>query len=102
MPRLHEARFAAALPLACARSGQWRHPVVGAVAGRAARGFAPRARRSSDLHKIEIWTARHGVAIADWPVEPVDPFFNVNTPEDAARAEAHRRAYRNIQPTSDA
>jgi molybdopterin-guanine dinucleotide biosynthesis protein A len=38
------------------------------------------------LRKIEVWTARHGVAIADWPAEPVDPFFNVNTPEDAERA----------------
>jgi molybdopterin-guanine dinucleotide biosynthesis protein A len=25
--------------------------------------------------------------VADWPVEPVDPFFNVNTPEDAKRAQ---------------
>ena len=39
------------------------------------------------LRKIETWTARHGVAIADWPATPVDPFFNVNTPEDAAEAE---------------
>jgi molybdopterin-guanine dinucleotide biosynthesis protein A len=27
------------------------------------------------------------VAVADWPGEPVDPFLNVNTPEDAERAE---------------
>jgi molybdopterin-guanine dinucleotide biosynthesis protein A len=27
------------------------------------------------------------VAIADWPTRPVDPFFNVNTPEDVAEAE---------------
>ena len=40
-----------------------------------------------NLHKIETWTARHGVAIADWPAAPVDPFFNVNTPADAAEAE---------------
>ena len=40
-----------------------------------------------DLHKIEIWTSRHGIAVADWPHLPVDPFFNVNTPEDAAAAE---------------
>jgi molybdopterin-guanine dinucleotide biosynthesis protein A len=40
-----------------------------------------------DLRKIEVWTARHGVALADWPMEPIDPFFNVNTPEDRARAE---------------
>jgi molybdopterin-guanine dinucleotide biosynthesis protein A len=31
--------------------------------------------------------AGHGVGIADWPAEPIDPFFNVNTPEDAVRAE---------------
>ena len=37
-----------------------------------------------DLRKIELWTARHGNATADWSAEPVDPFFNVNTPEDAA------------------
>jgi len=39
------------------------------------------------LRKIASWTARHGVAIADWPVAPVDPFFNVNAPEDVAEAE---------------
>jgi molybdopterin-guanine dinucleotide biosynthesis protein A len=27
------------------------------------------------------------VAIADWPSAPVDPFFNVNSPEDVAEAE---------------
>jgi molybdopterin-guanine dinucleotide biosynthesis protein A len=39
------------------------------------------------LHKIELWTGRHGVAVADWPAGPVDPFFNVNTPADAAEAD---------------
>ena len=34
-----------------------------------------------------MWTARHGVALANWAIEPVDPFFNVNTPEDAAQAQ---------------
>ena len=47
-----------------------------------------RALVEENLHKIELWTARHGIAIADWPAKPTDPFFNVNTPEDAARAEA--------------
>ncbi len=46
-----------------------------------------RAVRDEGLRKIELWTARHGIGIADWPAEPIDPFFNVNTPEDAARAE---------------
>jgi molybdopterin-guanine dinucleotide biosynthesis protein A len=33
------------------------------------------------------------VAIADWPAEPVDPFFNVNTPEDAALAQTLAAKY---------
>ncbi|CAO4153507.1 molybdenum cofactor guanylyltransferase MobA [Methylorubrum aminovorans] len=31
---------------------------------------------------------RHGAAVASWPVEPVDPFLNLNAPEDLAAAEA--------------
>ena len=37
--------------------------------------------------KIDRWTARFGCAHADWPVEPIDPFFNANTAEDLAVAE---------------
>jgi len=73
-------------PLACARSGEWRHPVVG-VWPVALRADLRHALTKEHLRKIELWTARHGVALADWPAEPVDPFFNVNTPEDAAAAE---------------
>ena len=43
--RLHEARVAAGTPLACARSGEWRHPVVALWPVDAARGSAPRAPR---------------------------------------------------------
>ncbi len=86
LARLHEARRAAGVPLACARSGEWRHPVVG-LWPVALREDLRRALTREGLHKIEIWTARHGIAIADWPNKPVDPFFNVNTPEDAARAD---------------
>jgi molybdopterin-guanine dinucleotide biosynthesis protein A len=85
--RLQRVRAEAGLPLACARSGEWRHPVVG-LWPVALRDDLRRALTGEGLRKIELWTARHGVAIADWPAEPVDPFFNVNTPEDAAAAEA--------------
>jgi molybdopterin-guanine dinucleotide biosynthesis protein A len=84
--RLHAAREQAGLPLACARSGEWRHPVVG-IWPVALRGDLRGALVHEHLHKIEVWTARHGVAIADWPATPVDPFFNVNTPADAAEAD---------------
>jgi molybdopterin-guanine dinucleotide biosynthesis protein A len=92
LARLHQTRLAEATPLACARSGEWRHPVV-ALWSVALREDLRRALIEESLHKIEIWTARHGIAIADWPAEPVDPFFNVNTPEDAARAEALAKLY---------
>jgi molybdopterin-guanine dinucleotide biosynthesis protein A len=84
--RLHAARAAAGLPLACARSGEWRHPVVG-LWSVALREDLRRALTVEGLRKIEVWTGKHGVGIADWPAAPVDPFFNVNTPEDAAAAE---------------
>jgi molybdopterin-guanine dinucleotide biosynthesis protein A len=84
--RLHEARRAQGKPLACARSGQWRHPVVG-LWPVALRDDLRRALLEEGLHKIEIWTGRHGIAIADWPVEPIDPFFNVNRPDDIAAAQ---------------
>jgi molybdopterin-guanine dinucleotide biosynthesis protein A len=90
--RLHEARRVANTPLACARSGEWRHPVVG-LWPVALREDLRRALLDEGLHKIEIWTARHGVAIADWPTEPVDPFFNINTPDDAAQAETMAKQY---------
>jgi molybdenum cofactor guanylyltransferase len=83
---LHEARQKAGAPLACARSGHWRHPVAG-LWPVGLREDLRHALIKEDLRKIEVWTARHGVAIADWPEKPVDPFFNVNTPEDAVEAE---------------
>jgi molybdenum cofactor guanylyltransferase len=92
LARLHEARLIADLPLACARSGEWRHPVVG-LWPIALREDLRHALVDEDLHKIELWTERHGVGIADWPDSPIDPFFNVNTPEDAARAEAIAAAH---------
>jgi molybdopterin-guanine dinucleotide biosynthesis protein A len=84
--RLHAARRGGGVPLACARSGEWRHPVVG-LWPVALRADLRQALTKDGLRKIELWTARHGVALADWPAEPVDPFFNVNTPEDVAAAE---------------
>jgi molybdopterin-guanine dinucleotide biosynthesis protein A len=83
--RLHAARMAEGTPLACAKSGDWRHPVAG-LWPVALRADLRHALTHEGLHKIEVWTARHGVAIAEWPDAPVDPFLNVNTPEDRIRA----------------
>ena len=83
--RLEEARRKDDKPIACAKSGEWRHPVV-ALWPVELRHDLRHTLMDENLHKVEIWMARHGVAIAEWPNEPVDPFFNVNNPEDAARA----------------
>src|SRR6202040_1810476 len=90
--RLRAARAAAGVPLACARSGEWRHPVVGLWPVRL-REDLRHTLISEGLHKIELWTARHGIAIAEWPAAPFDPFFNVNTPKDVAQAEAIAARY---------
>ena len=84
--RLHTVRLEQNKKLACAQSGDWRHPVVGLWNVRL-REDLRKALVVEDLHKIEVWTARHGVAIATWPDKPVDPFFNVNSPEDVAQAD---------------
>lgn len=83
--RLHAAREAAGVPLACARSGGQTHPPIGLwpVALR----DELRAAMLAGERKIDRWTARFGCAPADWPAEPMDPFFNANTAEDLAMAE---------------
>lgn len=88
--RLHDARAAADVPLACARSDGQTHPPIGLwpVALR----DDLRAALLGGERKIDRWTARHGCAHADWPVTPCDPFFNANAPDDLAEAEALLRA----------
>lgn len=92
IPRLHEARIAEGKPLACAKSGVWRHPVA-AIWSVNLREDLRRALTDEGLRKIEVWTERHGVALAEWPDQPIDYFFNVNRPEDLQKAEELARQY---------
>lgn len=85
--RLHAARTKAGVPLACAGSGGWTHPVIG-LWPVTLRDDLRHALLVEDERKIDRWTARHGVAVAEWPTDPVDPFFNANAPEDLTEAEA--------------
>jgi molybdopterin-guanine dinucleotide biosynthesis protein A len=85
--RLHAARSAQAVPLACAQSGEQTHPVIG-LWRVDLRTDLRHALVVEDIRKIDRWTARHGAAHAVWPAEPFDPFFNANTPDDIAEAEA--------------
>lgn len=83
--RLHLARIEADSRLACASSAQRQHPVVG-LWPVSLRSDLRQALLNDGVRKVESWSVRHGVAAATWPVTPVDPFFNVNTPEDVAEA----------------
>jgi len=84
--RLHQARVQANLPLACAASDGRKHPVI-ALWPVALRDDLRHALIVEDERKVSRFASRHGVAIADWPGQPVDPFFNANTPDDLAEAE---------------
>ena len=84
--RLQAARAAAGTPLACACSGGRDHPVVGLWAT-ALREDLRQALTQEGLRKVDVWTARHGLARADFAAEPFDPFFNANRPEDLDAAE---------------
>lgn len=83
---LHSARQRAKVPLACARSGEQTHPVVGLWPVSLAEHLR-HALVVDDIRKIARWTALHGVAEAAWPDEPYDPFFNANRPDDLREAE---------------
>jgi molybdenum cofactor guanylyltransferase len=83
---LHRARDYADVQIACAVSRGRRHPVV-ALWPVALREHLRRALTHEGVRKVEDWAARFTVVAAEWPASPVDPFFNVNTPEQAAAAE---------------
>lgn len=83
--RLHLARIAAGVPLACARSGGQVHPPIGLWPVALREDL--RAALLGGERKIDRWTARHGCAEADWPTTPHDPFFNANAPDDLTEAE---------------
>jgi molybdopterin-guanine dinucleotide biosynthesis protein A len=84
--RLHQARRDTDATLACATSGGREHPVI-ALWPVALREDLRRALTEEAARKVGEWSARYKVGVAEWPVTPVDPFFNVNTPEDVGEAE---------------
>lgn len=82
--RLDAARVVARVPLACAASGGWTHPVIGLWPADLA--DALEADMRAGARKIDAWTAMYGVASAEFATAPFDPFFNVNRPGDLADA----------------
>jgi hypothetical protein len=90
--RLQQARTDSGMPLACAQSGDRTQPPFG-LWPVSLRDDLRQALLVEGLRKIDLWTARHGIATAIWPQTPYDPFFNANRPDDLDDAE---RIYRNL------
>jgi molybdopterin-guanine dinucleotide biosynthesis protein A len=77
--------------IALASSGDRLHPVFGLWPTALADNL--REALEQGTRKVLDWTDRHVRVSADFPIEdksrePLDPFFNVNRPEDLARAES--------------
>ena len=84
--RLHRARIDENAQLAVAASGGQSHPVIG-LWSVALREELRYALVVEDIRKIDRWTARYRLATVEWPVAPLDPFFNANTMDDIDEAE---------------
>ncbi len=85
--RMRAALETAAADMASVRSGARSHPVFGLWPVRLA-GELRDALTVDDERKIDRWTARYRLAEAAYGSDGLDPFFNVNRPEDLAAAEA--------------
>ena len=87
VPRLLLAAGPSGLALAATREGDraWPQPTFGLWPVALREDL--RAALDGGIRKIVAWTERHDAGLAVFDTEPWDPFFNVNTPEDLARAE---------------
>ena len=72
--------------LVCATSDRRHHPVFG-LWPVCERSELREAMLVDNTRKVDVWTARYKLGIVDFSTKPIDPFFNVNTPEDLAYAE---------------
>ncbi|MEQ8603432.1 MAG: molybdenum cofactor guanylyltransferase MobA [Marivibrio sp.] len=84
--RLSQAVERAGADLACAASDGRAHPVVGLWPVRLADDLR-RAMVDDEIRKVDRWTGRHKLIQVEFAAEPVDPFFNANSPDDVATAE---------------
>jgi molybdenum cofactor guanylyltransferase len=92
LPRDFVARLTSAAAgrddqVVCAASGGRTHP-VNALWPVALREDLRHALVELGLRRMGLFAERRGALHADWRAYPIDPFLNVNTPEDLAEAEA--------------
>lgn len=74
--------------MACAMSNDRTHPVFALWPLRLTEELR-HAMVQEDMRKIDRWTSRYAVhhVVFDFPSSAIDPFFNINRPEDLEEAE---------------
>lgn len=95
LPRDLAARLGAAAQgsgAAYAVSGGREHPVVG-LWPVASRDALRRLLVEEDERRMMRWARHSGAVPVEWPQAPVDPFLNLNSPEDLRAAERLLAAY---------
>ena len=71
---------------AIAASGDREHYIIGAWKTELLDDLE-NAITGDNLFRVKDWAHRASAQKVEWPVEPYDPFFNVNAPEDLRLAE---------------
>ncbi len=72
--------------LACAQSEGRSHPVFGLWPVSLADDLR-RAMVDEEVRKVDRFTGRYRLVEVQFPIEPYDPFFNTNRPDDLLEAE---------------
>ena len=74
---MHKAAIAASGGQKHFLTGLWPVPLC---------GMLDDAIENTRMFRVQDWAQRAEAASVEWPAQPFDPFFNVNTPEDLAEA----------------
>jgi len=74
-------------PAAIAASGGRSHPVIGLWPVRDWQALR-HLLLVEEKRRASLWGERLGAVTVEWPAAPVDPFFNLNSPEDLQQAQA--------------
>ena len=76
--------------MAYASSEQRHHPVFGLWPVNTQNELRD-AMITDKIRKVDRWTSRHNLGVVNYPVTAIDPFFNLNTPNDLLKAECYLR-----------
>jgi molybdenum cofactor guanylyltransferase len=79
--------------LSVVRTQGFCHPTIGLWNTQLAESLR-HALVEEALRKVSRFTERYPLSIVDFDHTPIDPFFNINTPDDLAQAERFLRGYK--------